>query len=183
METARPVSAPRQSTAAVDPAGQDYLAKLPLFPAPPRTVADLKHKSCWICLADQDDGADHEFVHACVCSLIAHHDCLALWVAEREKVSRAPPKCPACDAKFDILEQRSQLLVVLLKFEKVTRKLALAGAATGAILSVHILASSYGYWALSQFIGAPMTTALRRQVRPWYGSVLNGRSRPPTSYF
>ncbi|KAK0524807.1 hypothetical protein OC835_005810 [Tilletia horrida] len=104
----------------------------------PVTTEDLQHRTCWICADSEDDddetaasasagaggrGASGEnngravrkrFVHPCKCTLVAHQSCLLHWIAQsRQNRPGEPVKCPQCQERYIIIEDRPWLLQVL----------------------------------------------------------------------
>lgn len=53
------------------------LAEMPRNSTSVPTIADLRLKSCWVCLESSTEVSDAPlFVHPCKCSLLAHRTCL-----------------------------------------------------------------------------------------------------------
>lgn len=171
---------------------------------PRRTIDDIKHKRCFICY-DEEDGAEQtgrrrtletEWIHACRCSLIAHHQCLLSWISQWEKAHQgSAPKCPACQFVFQSVasllaplsdrtdpllrirlnEPRSRALLVLTFLKKLWRvgSIGIAGFAT--IAGLYAGMGAYGKWAIRQFAGREVANLVTSRIGvPWYSRALNG---------
>ncbi|THH30296.1 hypothetical protein EUX98_g3882 [Antrodiella citrinella] len=131
------------------------------------TVEDLRVKMCYICREEEfhDKPAEPtvQWVHPCNCTLVAHESCLLSWIeSSQQDTKRAMNalKCPQCGAAYE-LESENPLSLRILNAVNATLQLsgkAVTVAGTACLVmsfgfGVYIVCTSYGAYALQEFIG------------------------------
>lgn len=125
----------------------------------PVTVNDIKNRNCWICSdgdADERDGeaSKRRWIHPCKCTLVAHEDCLILWIrTRRDQDPRKSITCPQCSQVYDIRERKSHTLSFLEQGNRWLQRFvpyAAGGVAGGGVL---LAATAYGCAAIRLWIG------------------------------
>lgn len=134
------------------------------------TIDDLRVKLCWICREeeyyDRPSEPRVQWVHPCRCTLVAHESCLLNWIRSAQQDSSRSPnalKCPQCGTRYEIESENPFLLRLL---NHINTSISLAGRAVtvfgvaGVIVScgfgLYILLTSYGAYAVQEFLGKEM---------------------------
>ncbi|CAN8102097.1 unnamed protein product [Discula destructiva] len=144
-----------------------------------RTETDANLHSCFICLQNSSETPNAVWVNACPCTLEAHEDCMLTWIAEHERESTKPLRCPACKGKIKTLEPQDRFVGLGDRLHKMYSRMTpaiLVGILTGCSMAG---SSYYGLMSLSVFtgpsqamswLGLGKALADRRLLRdlPWY---------------
>ncbi|KAI0073179.1 hypothetical protein K474DRAFT_1603781 [Panus rudis PR-1116 ss-1] len=134
------------------------------------TVDDLRVKMCYICREEEQYDQPHDpaihWVHPCKCTLVAHESCLLNWIqSSQQDASRAPNalKCPQCGTEYEIESENPRLLRLMNKLNSLlsgTGKLFTVAGMTCVVTAcgfgIYIILTSYGAFAVKQFIGQEM---------------------------
>ncbi|KZT03308.1 uncharacterized protein LAESUDRAFT_814789 [Laetiporus sulphureus 93-53] len=138
------------------------------------TVDDLRVKLCFICREEERFDNPQEprraWVHPCNCTLVAHESCLLQWIkAAQQDPARARNalKCPQCGATYE-LESDNPFILRLLDHVNaslsVAGKVVSAAGLAGIIVSfgfgIYIICTSYGAYAIQEFLGKEMYNIL-----------------------
>lgn len=130
-------------------------------------------------LSEDPEESTRAWTHPCKCTLIAHESCLLKWIQTSQgSSSRAPNalKCPQCGFNYELESKDSIVLHLLSSGNRSLQRMGrlftavsaasivgVVGAGVYFILSliltltrfpgVYIILTSYGAWAVHQFIG------------------------------
>jgi len=89
------------------------------IPPPPPLAAD-EPRTCWVCLASEDDAPKEEWVRPCGCrgtTKWVHQICLNRWIDEKQKGnSMAKVLCPQCNVAYAFSLPQINNMVRLLDF-------------------------------------------------------------------
>ncbi|KAI0313477.1 hypothetical protein OF83DRAFT_1141173 [Amylostereum chailletii] len=136
------------------------------------TVDDLRVKLCYICREEEryDDPHATRWTHPCTCTLVAHEACLLQWIKSAQQSTaraRNALKCPQCGARYELQSANPPLLRFLngcnRALSSVGRIFTVVGVGTivtsfGA--GIYFLSTSYGAFALREFLGPEMYSLL-----------------------
>ncbi|TCD67138.1 hypothetical protein EIP91_000478 [Steccherinum ochraceum] len=134
------------------------------------TIDDLRVKLCYICREEEfhDKPAEPtvQWVHPCNCTLVAHESCLLTWIQSAQqdtKRSANALKCPQCGAAYELESDNPLALRILNSINSVLqlsgKAITIAGTACLLLsfgFGVYIVCTSYGAYALQEFIGKEM---------------------------
>ncbi|KAG6819921.1 hypothetical protein H0H93_007392 [Arthromyces matolae] len=127
--------------------------------APIPTIDDLREEE----LYDSPEDPPRPWTHPCTCTLIAHEQCLLLWIqtsqADLLRANNAL-KCPQCGAKYQLVSERPPVLRFLGLGNSILQKagryviiFSLGGVVAIFSSGIYAVATLYGSWAVKQFIG------------------------------
>ncbi|KAF3767041.1 hypothetical protein M406DRAFT_337917 [Cryphonectria parasitica EP155] len=119
--------------------------------AAPSTDPSLR--SCFICLQNAGETPNTVWVNACPCTLEAHEDCMLRWIAEHERESTKPLRCPACKGKIKTVEPRDRFIGIRDHLHKMYSRMTpaiLLGILTGCSMAG---SSYYGMLSICVFAG------------------------------
>ncbi|KZV89467.1 hypothetical protein EXIGLDRAFT_771732 [Exidia glandulosa HHB12029] len=133
------------------------------------TVDDLKVRTCFICHEeDASKSANHDFVHPCRCTLVAHRKCLLRWIDSRKKTEGAdyvPPRrdrCAQCRRRYVVLPA-PRATITLRVMNAANDAWAIFGRCSSAIgllfmvgsllCAVYVGFAIYGLWVAWWMIG------------------------------
>ncbi|KAI6143441.1 hypothetical protein BKA82DRAFT_4186023 [Pisolithus tinctorius] len=123
------------------------------------TIDDLRVKLCYICREeeryDAPENPPRTWTHPCRCTLVAHESCLLQWIQSSQQTrSRAPNalKCPQCSSPY-VLESNNPIILRLL--DAANKGLSAIGKIV-TVASMYILCTTYGAYALREFLGPEM---------------------------
>ncbi|KAH8084902.1 hypothetical protein BXZ70DRAFT_957447 [Cristinia sonorae] len=133
----------------------------------PPTINDLRVKLCYICREEEfhDKPAEPtvQWVHPCNCTLVAHESCLLSWIQSAQQDSKRAPnalKCPQCGAQYELESEKPLTLRILNSFNSVLQHsgklvtvVGTVGLAGACCFGVYVACTSYGAYALQEFIG------------------------------
>ncbi|KAI0092285.1 hypothetical protein BDY19DRAFT_991005 [Irpex rosettiformis] len=138
------------------------------------TVNDLRVKMCYICREeeryDEHPQSPVVWVHPCNCTLVAHEKCLLNWIqSSLEEPSRKNKalKCPQCGATYVLESDNPALLKILNNLNasvtlagKVVFACGIAGGVAACASGLYFVLTSYGAYAVQQFLGKEMYDVL-----------------------
>ncbi|KAF9235898.1 hypothetical protein BU15DRAFT_89381 [Melanogaster broomeanus] len=134
------------------------------------TIDDLRVKLCYICREeeryDAPESPARAWTHPCTCTLIAHESCLLRWIqssqSTRSRASNAL-KCPQCGTAYELTSYNPWLLRWLNIGNKglsMVGRVVSVGSLTVLVVGLgtgmYILSTTYGAYALQEFLGAEM---------------------------
>ncbi|EIW56613.1 uncharacterized protein TRAVEDRAFT_170515 [Trametes versicolor FP-101664 SS1] len=138
------------------------------------TVNDLRVKLCYICREeeryDNPESPARPWTHPCACTLVAHEACLLQWIKSAQQDparARNALKCPQCGAAYALESANPPLLRAL---DAANALLAAAGKAATVVgvacavvsvgATVYMVSTSYGAFAVKEFLGEEMFNLL-----------------------
>ncbi|PCH43083.1 hypothetical protein WOLCODRAFT_90148 [Wolfiporia cocos MD-104 SS10] len=138
------------------------------------TVDDLRVKLCFICREEERYDAPEDppraWTHPCSCTLVAHESCLLQWIkSAQQDPSRARNalKCPQCGAAYELESDNPFILRLLDNVNtslSIVGKLVSAAGLAGVVVSVgfgvYVICTSYGAYAVQEFLGKEMYNML-----------------------
>ncbi|TFK88800.1 hypothetical protein K466DRAFT_488183, partial [Polyporus arcularius HHB13444] len=152
------------------------------------TVDDLRVKLCYICREeerfDNPEDPPRAWTHPCSCTLIAHESCLLQWIKAAQqdpgKVNNAL-KCPQCGATYELESENPRILRFLNAFNdalstagKVVTVVGIVSLATSFGFTIYVVATSYGAFAVKEFLGEEMYNLLLTDEPsnwPWHAFI------------
>ncbi|KAI0369237.1 hypothetical protein BV20DRAFT_368630 [Pilatotrama ljubarskyi] len=138
------------------------------------TVNDLRVKLCYICreeeIFDNPEDPPRAWTHPCSCTLVAHESCLLQWVKSAQqdpnRVQNAL-KCPQCGAQYELESDNPLLLRVLNAINGLLSTAGKVATVAGCLavvgsfgLTVCVISTSYGAFAVKEFLGEEMFNLL-----------------------
>lgn len=88
-------------------------------------ITTMAENRCWICLVDKTDDDDNAWSTPCSCSLIAHKECLLVWVQSKlSDDADSPVQCPQCGERYRIVTRTPPLLRPLRSADKLLRRIS-----------------------------------------------------------
>ncbi|KAI0354327.1 hypothetical protein OH77DRAFT_1426410 [Trametes cingulata] len=138
------------------------------------TVNDLRVKLCYICREeehhDNPEDPPRAWTHPCSCTLVAHESCLLQWIkSAQQDPSRQQNalKCPQCGAQYELESDNPLILRILNAINGVLSGMGKAATAFGLVtlltsfgFSMYIVCTSYGAFAVKEFLGEEMFNVL-----------------------
>ncbi|CCM05904.1 uncharacterized protein FIBRA_08142 [Fibroporia radiculosa] len=138
------------------------------------TVDDLRVKLCFICREeerfDNIEEPQRAWTHPCSCTLVAHESCLLQWIkAAQQDASRAKNalKCPQCGSSYELESDNPFILRLLDNVNtslSIVGKIVSAAGLVGIVISfgfgIYIVCTSYGAYAVREFLGRDMYNLL-----------------------
>ncbi|KAI0742782.1 hypothetical protein C8Q80DRAFT_1190793 [Daedaleopsis nitida] len=152
------------------------------------TVDDLRVKLCYICREeeryDNPEDPPRAWTHPCSCTLVAHESCLLQWIkAAQQDPARVDNalKCPQCGAIYELESDNPRILRIanavnaaLSTAGKLTTVLGVVGLVTSFGFSIYVVSTSYGAFAVKEFLGETMYNLLLTDDPnnwPWHAFV------------
>ncbi|RPD77147.1 hypothetical protein L226DRAFT_533143 [Lentinus tigrinus ALCF2SS1-7] len=138
------------------------------------TVDDLRVKMCYICREeeryDNPEDPPRAWTHPCSCTLVAHESCLLQWIKAAQqdpaKVDNAL-KCPQCGATYELESDNPRILRALNAINSVLSAAGKAATVVGVVslatsfgFTIYVVATSYGAFAVKEFLGEEMYNLL-----------------------
>ncbi|KAI0060192.1 hypothetical protein BV25DRAFT_1888964 [Artomyces pyxidatus] len=138
------------------------------------TVTDLRVKLCYICREEEhyDNPPDPPrlWTHACRCTLVAHESCLLRWIRTAQQDpdrARNALKCPQCGDSYELISKNPPTLRLLDAWNRTLSRVGkiVTVSFVGTVIlcfgsGVYFICTSYGAFALREFIGQEMFDAL-----------------------
>ncbi|KAI0712751.1 hypothetical protein C8T65DRAFT_807179 [Cerioporus squamosus] len=152
------------------------------------TVDDLRVKLCYICREeeryDNPEDPPRAWTHPCSCTLVAHEACLLQWIkAAQQDPAKANNalKCPQCGATYELESENPRILRLLNAFNgalsaagKVVTVMGVVSLATSFGFTIYVVATSYGAFAVKEFLGEEMYNLLLTDEPnnwPWHAFI------------
>lgn len=132
-------------------------------PTPLRGLEAMHRKQCYVCYEEStgvQDDLRRPWVHACSCTLVAHHDCLLEWVTTYQQSHTTPPSCPVCGTPYVIREKAIPLLKLYKRLVRRWERLSMVIALTSVSGSAIAMSGLYGVWAIKTWAGKDVAKAL-----------------------
>ncbi|KAK4191935.1 hypothetical protein QBC35DRAFT_528542 [Podospora australis] len=124
-----------------------------IMPAP---YATNDQHVCFICLQNEVDTPDANWVNPCPCSLEAHEECMLQWIAETEVSSNRPKsglQCPACKAPITVEEPYDRVVAfrnaLLRRYSRISPHALIMIVGTSSMVG----AAGYGWAMMGAFAG------------------------------
>ncbi|EOR01218.1 hypothetical protein E3P92_01705 [Wallemia ichthyophaga] len=127
----------------------------------------MAENRCWICLVDKTDDDDNAWSTPCSCSLIAHKECLLVWVQSKlSDDADSPVQCPQCGERYRIVTRTPPLLRPLRSADKLLRRISPLATIAGLGLGVSGVGALYGA-AVARAVLGPLASASLLNKPQW----------------
>jgi hypothetical protein len=138
--------------------------------SPSSPLATEEHRICFVCLQNEKEIPNAEWVNPCPCTLDAHAACMLRWIAEVEDAGerfKNGLRCPACKAPITLEEPYDPVVGIrdrlYARYSRLSPYVLLTVVSGGGIVG----AAWYGCNAAILFAGPEAVTSWLGPWGPW----------------